>query len=35
LRNRGGNGPGHARLGRRIGTTLLLAYIAYYIVLFS
>jgi cation:H+ antiporter len=35
LRNKGGNGPGHARLGRRIGTTLLLAYIAYYVVLFS
>jgi len=35
LRNRGSKGTGHARLGRRIGTTLLLAYIAYYVVLFS
>ena len=35
LRNRNGTGPGHARLGRRIGVTLLVGYIAYYGVLFS
>lgn len=35
LRNRNGNGPGHARLGRRIGSLLLIGYIGYYALLFS
>jgi cation:H+ antiporter len=35
LRNKSQDGPGHARLGRRIGTLLLIAYIGYYGVLFT
>ena len=35
LRNRGEENHGHAKLGRRIGSLLLIGYISYYYILFN